>query len=212
MNEIQRAQYLAKFPDKTRQAALDEARENRKFEIELYWKRATYFWAFIAAAFAGYFVWIAKQPNEVTISYIIGCLGFIFSVAWYFVNRGSKYWQENWETHVDLLEDDLSGPIYKTVVQKRLYSLCHFQDAYPFSVSKINQLLSLFLAFVWLVLVLRTAAIAFSFSVPVSHLVVFAMSAATLLATLILLCKGVTENSQGDITIGKFYQRDRNYS
>ena len=42
MNEVERRQYLEKFPDdKTptsiRRAALDEARENRKFEIELYW-------------------------------------------------------------------------------------------------------------------------------------------------------------------------------
>lgn len=34
--------------------ALALALDIRKFEIDLYWKRATYFWAFIAAAFAGY--------------------------------------------------------------------------------------------------------------------------------------------------------------
>ena len=34
--------------------ALAYALDIRKFEIELYWKRATYFWGFIAAAFAGY--------------------------------------------------------------------------------------------------------------------------------------------------------------
>ena len=31
--------------------ALAYALDIRKFEIELYWKRGTYFWAFIAAAF-----------------------------------------------------------------------------------------------------------------------------------------------------------------
>ena len=128
MNEISRTKYLASFsgrkaPTSIRRAALTEARENRKFEIELYWKRATYFWTFIAAAFAGYFV-AAKPPADVTTSYIIACLGFMFSLAWYFVNRGSKYWQQNWETHVDLLEDDIAGPIYKTVVQPRKYCFC----------------------------------------------------------------------------------------
>lgn len=36
--------------------ALELALDIRKFEIELYWKRATYFWTFIAAAFGGYAV------------------------------------------------------------------------------------------------------------------------------------------------------------
>ncbi|MCM3904811.1 MAG: hypothetical protein ND866_24200 [Pyrinomonadaceae bacterium] len=35
--------------------AFNKAWETRNFEIELYWKRATYFWAFIASAFVGYF-------------------------------------------------------------------------------------------------------------------------------------------------------------
>jgi len=34
--------------------ALNLALDIRKFEIELYWKRATYFWTFIGAALAGY--------------------------------------------------------------------------------------------------------------------------------------------------------------
>src|SRR5258706_16354530 len=36
------------------EAALQHALDIRKFEIDLYWRRATYFWAFIAAAFAAY--------------------------------------------------------------------------------------------------------------------------------------------------------------
>ncbi|MBV5304022.1 MAG: hypothetical protein JZU70_07475 [Chlorobium sp.] len=35
--------------------ALKHALDIRKFEIELYWKRATYFWALIVVAFTGYF-------------------------------------------------------------------------------------------------------------------------------------------------------------
>lgn len=34
--------------------ALKQAYEIRKFEIELYWKRATYFWTFLGASFVGY--------------------------------------------------------------------------------------------------------------------------------------------------------------
>ena len=41
--------------------ALDLALEIRKFEIELYWKRATYFWAFITVAIAGYVTALAAK-------------------------------------------------------------------------------------------------------------------------------------------------------
>jgi hypothetical protein len=35
--------------------ALDMALETRKFEIDLYWRRTIYFWAFISLAFVAYF-------------------------------------------------------------------------------------------------------------------------------------------------------------
>ena len=44
---------LFEFEDdesKLREKALDLALDIRKFEIELYWKRAAYFWGFIGAA------------------------------------------------------------------------------------------------------------------------------------------------------------------
>ena len=92
--------------------ALKCALDIRKFEIELYWKRATYFWTLIAASFAGYFalqsVDLAKR-NEPSI-FIITCIGFVLSFAWYLVNRGSKYWQENWERHVDVLAEKVIAP------------------------------------------------------------------------------------------------------
>lgn len=215
MNEFNRTEYLKTFPAKKgdariRSAALVEARENRKFEIELYWKRATYFWAFIAAAFAGYFV-AAKAPADVTTSFIIACLGLIFSLAWYCVNRGSKYWQQNWEMHVDLLEDEIAGPIYKTVVQPRKYRFRDLVDAYPFSVSKINQLLSLFVIFVWLVLMAKTMAAAFVIPIPIPHPAIFIMLGATLVAAIFLGKWGHTENSDTDVTISSFFQRRRTY-
>ena len=41
-------------------------------------------------------------------------LGFFFSVGWIFALIGSKHWQENWENHIELLEDYVTGPLYKT--------------------------------------------------------------------------------------------------
>ena len=97
--------------------ALEHALDIRKFEIEMYWKRAAYFWALIAAAFAGYFAVIgSKIPNQEFMAYIISCIGFLFTFAWFQVNRGSKHWQENWENHVDMLENKITGRLYKTVL------------------------------------------------------------------------------------------------
>ena len=51
-NELSPADYLKEF--KSPEKALEIALDIRKFEIDLYWKRAAYFWTFIAAAFAGF--------------------------------------------------------------------------------------------------------------------------------------------------------------
>lgn len=212
MDKKKREQYLISFPDgagdSKRHAALEEARANRKFEIELYWKRAGYFWLFIAAAFGGYGY---LRDNQI-IAFTIACSGFLFSLAWYFVNRGSKYWQGNWELHVDLLEDDISGPIYKTVVQPSECDLCEFEGPYPFSVSKINQLLSLFVTVVWLVPLTRTVLIVWGFELTVSprHAVVM-LGALTVLAAVILFCKGRTKDREEDAIKETFYQRTRTY-
>jgi hypothetical protein len=107
---------LGSPPDKAKaEAALELALDIRKFEIGLYWQRAAYFWALIAAAFAGYFAILSadKLTDKEYLAYIVSCIGLIFTWAWFLVNRGSKYWQENWENHVDMLENDVVGPLYK---------------------------------------------------------------------------------------------------
>lgn len=134
--------------------ALTLALDIRKFEIDLYWKRATYFWAFIAAAFAAYaLTYRAESQHEPWLSLLFSSLGLVFAFAWYLVNRGSKFWQNNWERHVDLLEDMTLGPLYKVVAKSSEKN--PLTAAGSFSVTKINQMLSLYVTFVWLVLMLR---------------------------------------------------------
>ncbi|WP_140844132.1 hypothetical protein [Variovorax guangxiensis] len=132
--------------------ALTLALDIRKFEIELYWKRATYFWAFIGASFAGYALTSKSTDTQSqNLLLVFSALGTIFSFTWYLVNRGSKFWQNNWERHVDMLEDLTLGPLYKMVVLDD-------QKGNPltapgeFSVSKLNQILSIFVLTVWLAL------------------------------------------------------------
>ncbi|MFB6318412.1 hypothetical protein [Saccharicrinis sp. FJH54] len=128
---------------------LEHALEVRKFEIELYWKRTTYFWAFIASSFAGYFVAINSDSfKELTI--IISLIGLLFSIGWYLANRGSKYWQKNWETHVDMLENDELGPLFATILNPTTIKFNKITREYPFSVSKINQILSFSIVLIWI--------------------------------------------------------------
>lgn len=135
--------------------ALEYALDIRKFEISLYWTRATYFWAFIAASFAAYaLTYKTATDHEPWLSLVFSALGLVFSWAWYLVNRGSKFWQNNWERHVDLLEDMTLGPLYKVVAENPGNNF--LTDAAQFSVTKVNQILSLFVATFWAVLFIKS--------------------------------------------------------
>ena len=162
--QIDQIKYDELFKDRSIiEEALKQAYEIRKFEIELYWKRATYFWTFIGAAFVGYAAFYnasnsspSNNSNREFILVLISCVGFVFSVAWHCVNKGSKFWQENWENHVELLEDKIFGPLYKTLTKRPKRSSSFIQSIgdffvapKPFSVSKVNQLVSTFMALIW---------------------------------------------------------------
>ena len=139
--------------------ALRYALEIRSFEIELYWKRATYFWAFIGATLAGYGAVQAASSIPVSskqdLSVALSCLGLVFSFGWFCVNKGSKQWQENWENHVDLLEDEIIGPLYKIILMRpksknAIKGIRRFVvGPGSYSVSKINQMISLFVTVLW---------------------------------------------------------------
>lgn len=129
------------YPNRRERAekAFDVVLDTRKFEIEMYWKRATYFWAFIASTFVGY---VALLDKELFFpAFLISCVGIILSFAWHFINLGSKAWQRHWEKHMDLLEDPFVGPLYKTVYPVKTYS-----------VSKINEIVSCVFIIVWMIL------------------------------------------------------------
>jgi len=123
--------------------AYSKAWEAKNFEIENYWKRTNYFWAFQVASFAGYFGVLSAEhlENEPQISFVVICIGLVTSSAWNFINRGSKTWQRNWENHVDMLENQVTGPLYKTVTESK-----------TFSVSKINNIVSRFFVLIWFIL------------------------------------------------------------
>ena len=122
--------------------AWEKAWEIRTFEIEMYWKRATYFWAFQIALFAGYGAFIDGN----SIQSFIGAVGFAFlgvllACCWVLVNKGSRFWQENWEAHIDELENEITGPLYKTIMMRG--------EEPSYSVSKINMFVSKAFTVAW---------------------------------------------------------------
>ncbi|ENM3816781.1 hypothetical protein KG376_002391 [Vibrio cholerae] len=142
------------------QAAFAQVCDIRKFEIELYWKRAAYFWALIVVAFAGYFSILSSEITKVESKYflslVVASIGFVFTFAWFLSCRGSKYWQENWENHMDLLENSITGPLYKTLLERP--KPMPFFDKWvtgpaSISVSKVNQWVAVFVLFCWVSLV-----------------------------------------------------------
>ncbi len=158
----QRESYEAAFSGKPetetkRAKALAVALDVRKFEIELYWKRASYFWVFTGAALVGYLAALTSKEidNRPQAMLLTSCVGLVFAFAWFLVNRASKFWQSNWEAHVDLLEDHENGPLYKTVLSDRL-RWWDVSGAYKYSVSRVNQLLSFYVVLMFAFLVANT--------------------------------------------------------
>ena len=138
--------------DKTKSSlekAFDIALDIRKFEIDMYWKRATYFWALMAICFTG-IVMLKNGALYPLISFSLSCLGLFLSVAFWLINRGSKFWQQNWEAHVDLLGRKICGPLYQYVIISDDIKKCSPWSEWPFSVSKVNMLVSFFLIVFWI--------------------------------------------------------------
>ncbi len=153
-NSISTEQYLENFPltqtdsaeKSIREKALEIAWKNRDFEIDKYWQRAAYFWGFIVLLFGAYISIKNSKKGEGILTenpefelYVI-LLGIIFSLSWYLVNVGSKKWQENWEGHIDALENKITGPIYKNIYSTGIF----------YSVSNINLVLSLSVFMSWI--------------------------------------------------------------
>jgi hypothetical protein len=69
------------------------------------------------------------------------------------VNRGSSAWQRNWEIHVDLLEDEIMGPLHKTLINRKRHRFFDLAGPYSYSPSRINTILSLVAVMAWLMLI-----------------------------------------------------------
>jgi len=130
-------------------AALKRAYGLRNFEIEHYWKRATYFWAFQVAIFAAFGLLWKETIAWSLITVALAGLGILTAVANALSARGSRFWQENWENHIDMLENEIEGRLYKTVWLR--------DEKVSFSVPRINQYLSYYFIVFWVIVWLYVA-------------------------------------------------------
>lgn len=124
------------------------AMETRKFEIELYWKRANYFWLFVSICFTAYYVTSKPNVHKECENLIAAVLGYVLSFCWYFANRGSKYWQENWEQHIAVLTYEYGAPIFE-LLKSNKNKWINLMKSYPYSVSRINQILNIVVIVAW---------------------------------------------------------------
>jgi len=124
----------------------DKVLDLRKFEIENFWKRTLFFWGTIALIYAGSFN--AKLDNY---QIIIPLIGLLFNIIFSLSTRGSKYWQEHWETIAIIYENELKFDLFKHDTQNLVNknSKSRFTKPYRFSVSKLTMLLSDLSVLLW---------------------------------------------------------------
>jgi hypothetical protein len=131
------------------------AADVRKFEIELFWKRSTFFWAFSTTALGAY----GFAHGHPGLQFAAGCFGLVCAVIWTLVNRGSKYWQLIWERKVEAAQEDA---IHVDLFSKRANPIVEQSwkwGAMHFSVSALATALSDFTILLWLGLIVRASAL-----------------------------------------------------
>ncbi|MBY4951222.1 hypothetical protein [Pantoea sp. DY-17] len=104
-------------------AAYDSAHDIRKFEISLYWQRTTFLWGFMPVLITGFgFCFISFFSKEATdfsrsvysiFLLTTSLLGLMFSGSWRLMLQSSKFWQENWELSIAVLEKYITGNLHK---------------------------------------------------------------------------------------------------
>lgn len=136
-------------------AALDRAHENRRLEIGLLWQRAVYAASFQGVLFAAWGTLSVSDATPSTESVILQVIiivaGILFAFLWICINYGSKFWQENWEHHVEILEREFEGNLHKVVFLREEDNKFLPTFGVPFSVSHISTIFSWGFFLMWVI-------------------------------------------------------------
>lgn len=137
----------------------ETANDCRKFETTFFWQRGTYYWAFILASFTAHFACLGNFFDEKAISFsaiknlpdfslltlaVTAFFCFFFSWSWVIVNKGSRFWQQNWENHIDALEKEAVGHLFRIVMNEHNTENCSPRilscKPYRYSLAKTTQM------------------------------------------------------------------------
>jgi len=187
---LERSAQQQKQDEKRLQTAL----QTRQFEIDLFWKRSVFFWGFIGAAFVG----IAALKNEQPVlSLVIAGLGTVCSISWTLVNRGSKYWQEQWESKVEDVEDFVTGPLFKRrePPQKKGWWLSGRQ----YSVSKLAIAISDYVLLVWIAIFARQVWLVGSLWGSYRHPTIAFLGAVPVIYSLVILLRSRSSDTNVEV-------------
>jgi hypothetical protein len=98
------------------------------------------------------FIAIAASKEEPLPSIIVAGFGLVVSVAWVMVNRGSKYWQEQWESKIEKAENRVTGPLFKNREPEQNKG---WWSGRKYSVSKVTIAVSEYAVFIWICILER---------------------------------------------------------
>jgi len=101
--------------------------------------------AFVAVA--------ALEGKSGALSIAVSGFGMVCSLGWTLANRGSKYWQEQWESKIEDVEKNVTGPLFgrEEPEQDKGWWLAGAQ----YSVSKLAIALSDYVLLMWVAVFLR---------------------------------------------------------
>lgn len=138
--------------------AYDKSHASKNFEIELYWKRATYTWTLIAAliTFCGLLInpYFTKDKDDglIFVAFVTSVIGILVTIVCNLIIESGERWKKNWEVHTALLEPLFSGSLYATHVVSSENRL---------SIAKLNNALYLMFLFIWILIIESIIAMKF---------------------------------------------------
>ena len=141
---------MEETPQSIERARYDAAIRAREFEIDLFWKRALFFWGFLAAAFVALAATHGKSPR---LAVVVASFGAVCAWTWTLANRGSKFWYESWEKKLQTAEPPITGPFFAQIETPKHEGW--WLSARRYSVSRLAIGLSDFTLFVWIVILGR---------------------------------------------------------
>jgi bacitracin transport system permease protein len=147
----------------------------RNFEISNLWQRSIFLFSMILLLFTGYgnlvFKLLEKNENTLLIHELccfVALLGFVFSLIWIMMAKGSKAWFEVYEKKITSIEEILQiNEIWRMGSRCTPHELDDNllkRNAGPYSVSKLNIFIGQILVFVWLLIVIIHYIIIFKFN------------------------------------------------